>query len=1125
MRIKFSAQRASWIMSALMLPFFMLFFQASFAGVSDVEEQGVLQRKISFQVENMKIKNVLKIIEQHAAARFGYQPQLVDSNRMVSLMVEDTPVISVLNMLFDSSIKFDEVGSMIIFKPAATNVEIFATISGKVTDAETGEALPGVNVLVKGTANGTSTDIEGKYTLQAENSEAVLVFTFVGYESQEVPLNSRVIIDVQLAAEKKQLQEVVVVGYGTQRKIDVTGAVVSVKAEDMLTKPVTNALEGLQGRVAGVDVSLNSGAPGGLPTVVIRGVGSLNSSTNPLYIVDGVAMSDIRFLNPYDIQNVEVLKDASSASIYGARGSNGVILITTKRGGVGQRANVTYDGSFSVGELPRELPVLNSREFLDVLRGGMANNPIWGVAPKTLITTNPLIFNADGSPKYNTNWQRETTRTAISNNHEIGIQTKGENSSTGIFLNYSYNQGIMINSDLRRYYLKLANDTKISKWLDFGINALVNSSGENFVPPCTGGNSPTRTMIEYPSIFPVKYPDGTWAHNQQASDLSFLDTAENPVKALQQQTNLINRTEIFGNTFLNFKIAKGLEFKTQFGMDYLNSTTRYYSPSTLINSATQRGVASINNSQTFYWQQENFLSFKRQFGLHSINAVGGASWQANTVRTLGASTQYFVDDYYRENNLGAGAQPNTPSSNYTYWSINSYFLRAGYTYADKYMLTLSGRIDGSSRFGKSNKYGAFPAIGVGYVLSKENFMKDFSTIDYLKLRASYGETGNTEIGSYQSLATMQSGTTLLNGQRVNTAYVGRLPNPDLKWEKSKQFDIGFELEMYNSRITLEMDYYHKLTSDLLLNKPIPTSTGYQSVLTNIGSVSNRGADIGLQTWNVKTGHFDWKTSFIANYNKNRVEKLGSNDEDIFPGPYWNPVPNGFTILRVGEPVGSFWGYERLGTWSTADVAAAKAADPNFSKRPGEEKESNDKKIVGKGQPDWSGSFINNFRYKNFDFMMDLQFSQGASVVQAFLFSSEDRTGYSNSLKTVLNSWTPQNQNTPIQQLRFAPSAGQAAIFDTHWVGDGSFMRGRNLALGYTLGNSALERLKIKRLRFYISAQNLFLIKAKSYLGYDPQNITFNFDTQGQGAPPYGQNIEFYQYPKARTFTMGVNVNF
>src|SRR6218665_3027063 len=598
-------------------------------------------------------------------------------------------------------------------------------VSGQVTDAASGESLPGVNVAVKGTSNGTSTDADGKYTLQVEEAEAVLVFTFVGYESQEVSLNSRAVIDIQLAPEKKQLQEVVVVGYGTQRKIDVTGAVVSVKAEDMLTKPVTNALEGLQGRVAGVDVSLNSGAPGGLPTVVIRGVGSLNSSTNPLYIVDGVAMSDIRFLNPYDIQNVEVLKDASSASIYGARGSNGVILITTKRGGSQKGASISYDGSFSVGNLPRELPVLNSNEFLDVLRGGMANNSIWDVDTKTLITTDSKIFNPDGSPKYNTNWQRETTRTAVSNNHQIGIQTRSENSSTGVFFNYSYNQGIMINSDLRRYYVKLANDTKINKWLDFGINTMVNSSAENFVPPSTGGNSPTRTMIEYPSIFPVKYPDGTWSHNQQVPDLAFLDVAENPVKVLQQQTNLIKRAEIFGNTFLNFKIAKGLEFKTQFGIDYLNSTTNFYSPSTLLNySATQRGVASINNSQTFYWQQENFLSFKRQFGLHNINAVGGASWQTNTVQSVGASTQYFVDDYYRESNLGAGAQPNTPTSNYAQWSINSYFLRAGYTYADKYMLTLSGRIDGSSRFGKLNKYGTFPAIGVGYVLSKENFMKN-----------------------------------------------------------------------------------------------------------------------------------------------------------------------------------------------------------------------------------------------------------------------------------------------------------------------------------------------------------------------------------------------------------------
>jgi hypothetical protein len=363
--------------------------------------------------------------------------------------------------------------------------------------------------------------------------------------------------------------------------------------------------------------------------------------------------------------------------------------------------------------------------------------------------------------------------------------------------------------------------------------------------------------------------------------------------------------------------------------------------------------------------------------------------------------------------------------------------------------------------------------------------------------------------------------------------VNGLPNPNLKWEKTQQTDVGFEMQLFNF-ISLEADYYYKKTTDLLLNKPIPTSTGFQGVLSNIGSLSNQGFDMAITSKNIKTSNFSWSTTFIANYNKNKVLKLGANNEDIFPGPFWGPVSDGFTILRVGEAAGSFWGYKRLGTWSIADVASAKAADPNFSKKPGEEKESAEKTILGKGQPNWTGSLVNNFQYKNFDLLVDLQFSQGASVVQAFLFSAEDRTGYSNSVKTVLNAWTPDHQNTPIQQFRFAPDAGQSAAFDSHWVGNGSFIRGRNVALGYNLNGPMLSALKIKRARVYISSQNLFLIKSPSYQGYDPQSVSFSWNTQGtqgtsalgvQPSPPFGQNIEFYQYPKARTFTLGLNVTF
>jgi len=993
-----------------------------------------------------------------------------------------------------------------------------AVRTGHVTD-ENGKPLAGVSVTIKGQKTGATTDDNGNYQLSVEGNQK-LVFSFVGYSTLEQPAAQAGMIS--LKPSRTNIDSVVVVGYGTARRVDVTGAVTTVKSSEILAQPITNALEGLQGRVAGVDISLNSGAPGGLASVIIRGIGSINSSTDPLYVVDGVAMTNIQYLNPYDIQNVEVLKDASSTSIYGARGSNGVILITTKRGSSQRGTTVSYDASVSMGHLQHEMKVLDSKQWLQVLAGGMANNALWGAAPRTLDLSDTRLFNADGSPKYNTDWQKASTRTAVSNNHELSIQTRGENSSTGVFLNYTYNQGIMLNSDIRRYNVRFTHDAKLAKWVDFGANVLVNYSKENEVDPTTGANTPTRTMIEMPPIFPVKFPDGSWANNQVSSTFSFLDAAENPAKVLLQQTRLNTRTQIFGNAFFNFHLTKDLDFKTQFGTDIQNNQADYYSPSDLLNiSANQKGVASINSEQYSYWQQENYLTYKKTFGEHHINALAGASWQERIDEQLNGSTQYFSDDYYRQYNLGAGSQPNSPTSSYDRWSINSYFARVGYNYADRYLLTLTERIDGSSRFGADNKYGYFPSVGAGWVLSKEDFLSAIPAINYLKVRASYGLTGNTEIGSYQSLATIGSGTTLINGNRAASSSINGLANPDLKWEKTAQTDVGFELQLLNGRIALEGDYYYKKTTDLLLNKPIPNSTGFSGVLSNIGAMSNRGVDLMLSTRNIEGRDFGWTTSFTANFNKNKVLSLGNNNEDIFPGPYWGPVSDGFTILRVGAPAGSFWGYKRLGTYSTEDVAKGLAADPNFPYHAGEEKESADKYILGHGSPNWNGSLVNTFRYKGFDLMIDLQYSQGASIAQAFLFSSEDRTGYSNSLVTELNAWTPQHQNTDIQQLRFAPDAGQSASFDSHWVANGSFIRGRNLVLGYNMTPGMLEKVHIKRLRFYLSAQNLFLIVSSQYKGYDPQSVSWNTPN----APPFGQNIEFYQYPKARTFTAGVNMSF
>lgn len=991
-------------------------------------------------------------------------------------------------------------------------------ISGTVIDGETNTPLPGVNILAKGTNVGTVTDIDGEYRLTVPDNVTTLVFSSIGYTTQEVAIEGNNIIDVNLIPDVQSLQEVVVVGYGTQKKSDLTGAVGMVDAEELLKAPISNPLQGLKGKVAGVNVFLNSGAPTSSPRVIIRGVGTVNSSSGPLYVVDGVVMETIEYLNPNDIQSMEVLKDASSTAIYGARGANGVILITTRRGAQTEGVTIGYEGYVNVGVLPRKMDVLNSEEWLEVVERGFANVPQYTDEEAPAFTTDDdRLFDANGNPLYDTDWQEEATRTALSHNHQLSIQQKGEKSSFGAFLNYSDLEGIMLNSWLERYSGKVAYDAKPKEWLSLGINLLANYTRENEVEEGGGAQVPRRTMIEMPPIFPVKFPDGTWTNSSMISDPYNLEAMANPVHVLETQDRFRKRTQLFGNTYLTFHLAEGLDLRTQFGFDKRVNLYQEYSPNDLTNISAPLGYAYQRNQNINYWQEETYLNFNRDIGDHRINGVLGLSWQERTEENFEVSAQGFADNIFRFNSIQAGSQPGAPNSYYDRWSLNSYFLRGSYTFRDKYLLTLTGRLDGSSRFGANNKYGFFPSAGVGWIVSNESFWGETNLINQFKIRSSYGVTGNTEIPTYQSLATVSSETILLNGGRTTQTYVNRLPNPNLRWEKTQQFDIGFNLSLIQSRVALEFDYYYKLTTDLLLDRPVPHTTGFDAVRDNIGSVSNRGIEMLLNTVNVESRDFSWQSSLNFNYNQNRIEALGENDEDIFPGPNW--VSGSQTILRVGEPLSSFWGYRRLGIWGTDE--AAEAAEVGAV--PGEAKRSEERTIIGNGLPNWTGAFINNVRYKNFDFTLDLQFVAGVDILQQYYHSVEDRTGIANGLATQLyEAWTPQNQNTMVQQIRNAAYAGQNSQVDDHWVADGSYLRGNLISLGYTINNDLLSKWNLKNLRVYANVQNAFLITADEFQGYDPEGTSW--DPTGEGGI-WGQNIFFFQYPRPRTFTLGVNVRF
>lgn len=997
------------------------------------------------------------------------------------------------------------------------------TITGKVLD-ENGSPLPGASVVEKGTINGTQTDFDGNFTLTISNDASTLEVSYIGYGKKEIAIDNQTTFTVQLTPEASSLDEVVVVGYGTTRKSEITGAVGMVSSEQISEQPSVNPLQNLRGKIAGVTVFTNSGAPGGNNKVLIRGQGTINASTQPLYVVDGLQTDNIDYLNPSDIVSMEVLKDASSAAIYGARGANGVVLITTQGGLKEKGLSIEFKTNLSAGVLARKKNSLyrpmNSEEFMDVQRIAVENAPYFkdyppGEEPK-LTLDNDLLFDSQGNPLYNTDWEKEVTRTAFSFDNHLSIRSGSEKTSTGLFINYTDNNGIIKTSSMKRADVKFSYDATLAKWLTMGTVFRLAQVWES-VPEVEGSGvtAISRAITEFEPIFPIRWPDGTYSNSTQTQGTSLvLEGAPNPVSVLNEVENLVKRTNIDGNIYGDIHFTPDLTLRTQFGFVNKAYQNKYYASKEILGLGYPDGRARIYNSSSTFWQNENYLTYKKTLDKSRLTAMLGASWQAYNINDSNISVYGYNNDFFKYNNVGVAENSNPPQSDYSDWSMNSYFFRGNYTYNDKYTATITGRMDGSSKFGSNNKYAFFPSAGVSWNVTKENFMSDVKAIDMLRFRASYGITGNSDIGSYSSLATINSGTNLIGGELRSTSALARLANPDLKWEKNSQVNVGFSLAAFNNVLEIEADYYYKLTSDLLLDRPIPSTTGFTSIVDNIGEVSNRGLDLTISTRNIETPNFSWNTSFTVNYNKNRVEALGENDEDIFPGPFW--VGGSQTILRVGEPVSSFWGQVREGVYGTDEADAAAAV----GKLPGEIKRSDEKQIIGKGLPDYRGSFVNRFNFGQFDAVIDLQFSLGADILQQFVTTAEDRQALTNGFKTQLyDGWTPEHQNTSVPMIRHTVLSGQDLAVDSHWVSDGSYLRGNLISLGYNFDNNILDVLGVNNFRVSLAMENAFVIHSKDFKGYDPESNGQWDDSN------FSQNIFFYSYPKARTLVFGLSVKF
>ena len=1063
--------------------------------------------------------------------------------------------------------------------PAGTVDEVMAVQQGKkvtgvVVDG-TGEPVIGANVVVKGTTNGTITDFDGNYTIEGVPADGVLVISYIGYLSQEIPVGNQSAINVTLKEDTQTLDEVVVVGYGTMRKSDVTGSISTAKGEEMLKAQNFSALDNLRGKAAGVNIFSNSSQPGAYGSrVVIRGQATINASSDPLYVVDGVVMENFYLMNPNDIESMEVLKDASATAIYGARGANGVIMVTTKRGNKEGGTKVSYSGSVSLAHRARKMDTMNAQEWCDAFMQGIENENRWGSDkdgnPFNWSTnradwfTDRRFFDSNGNPLYDTDWQDEATRTAISHNHQLNVQQGGEKSSMGAFLNYTDNQGIMLNTYSKRLNAKIAYDANPTTWLSTAINLAVNHTWGNSTPEDGGGQDARRTMIEMVPWMPVQYNGKYTSTNTPEGMPMDFEAMSNPVHILKTYKNMNYNTKVFGNAALTFHIIEGLDLKTQFGVDANFKTLHKYMPSDLVNLAyDQHGRAERYHANTLYWQEETYLTYNKTIGEHRINAMAGLSWQERKYDYSRMYTENFTTDFFEDFNMDAGTKPDAPKTYWERWAMNSYFLRFAYTFKDRYSATITGRYDGSSKFGKNNKYAFFPSAGLAWNITQEDFMSDQNTISNLKLHTSYGLTGNSEIGVYKSLATVKSETLLLNGTRNSYSYLNRLPNSDLKWEKTAQFDIGFDLGLFNNRITLDASYYNKKTSDLLLDAPVPHTTGFETVYKNIGSIRNRGLEIAISSTNIRNKHFTWTTDFNISFNRSKVLRIDGENE------YYQTSVSGGTnssvLYRaiVGHSLGEMYGYKTNGVYTTDDFVQNgdkyvlkdgviyqkgsvktqyKPGDIKYVNTTGQTDDkgtpvynSDDMTVIGNANPDFTGGFKNTFSYKGFDLSVFMVFSYGNDI---FNMSTQRFVGpyqpYQNMLADAANRFTlldPRTGKEAMDLNRIAElnpnqhdlnilwsihNDNRAAITTPldRFVEDGSYLRISTITLGYTFPKKWLSKAFISNLRLYCTLNNPFTIT--NYSGYDPEvSKESSILTPG---------IDDSSYPRSKGFVFGINLS-
>lgn len=1079
---------------------------------------GALSQKVTIQGRNMSLPDVFNQVKKQTGYSFLYNETLLKKTSRVTLNLLNVSLPAALEHCFsDQPVSYVIINKTIVLreKDEKFNVKIEESqipppiiVRGKVTDSK-GAGLEGVTVSVKGRAISTMTDKLGNYSVDVERENAILVFSYVGFKTQELGASSGQELHVQLEEDVRGLNQVVVVGYGTRSKRSVSGSISSVKAEDIKVTPVANLAQGLQGRVAGLDMRQNSGTPGGNISVRIRGTNSINGTSEPLYVIDGIQISAISAINtanplsqinPSDIESVEILKDAAATAIYGARAANGVVLITTKRGKNGV-TNITYDGYIGQQETTKKLDILNASEFAQLENDTYAPNVIYP-DPK---------FVGEG-----TNYLDLILRKGKIQNHQLSLTSGNEKTQVALGLNYFNQEGIIQNSDYKRYALRLNMDQKISNRFRAGTSLYFTNTKENRVRAGGTGVNVTsaregilgRAVAAPPTLLPFRANGLAYPFADQFNG-RYRETI-NPMAELARK-DLITTNRFLANAYLEIALITGLTYRASFNGDIASGLNEVYSPRyivdslTLANPSAINGNASNNSSYTTSLLHESILTYKKTLGEHAVNVTAVYAIQTDKFQSNNQNASGFGNDYTQNWSTGS-ASTYTVSSGQTKSDLESYMTRIGYGYKDRYFLDATARVDGSSKFGANNKYGFFPAVSAAWRIIDESFMKSLHVFNDLKLRASYGITGNAgAIGPYGSLATVSSGT--YNYNFNNTTLIGTYPtglaNPDLRWEQATQLDVGVDFSLFNNRLNGVVDYYHKRTDDLLFSKTISMSSGYTSLTGNYGSIENKGWEFAL-SGKILTGELKWDASTNFTFNRNKVLKLDGVRDEIQQSTY--------SILKVGHPLGLYRVYIIDGINQTGDVflpgydartGGFKLKDVNQDKKISNE----DLVLVGNAQPKYFFGFSTSLRYKNFDFSSFIQGVQGSSLFNAFRFTFETPSGQVNLLAGMVDRWSPTNPSNSYVK----GAQGTNLPIGDKWVEDNSYIRVKNITLGYTLNKIKFT----KGIRAYVSANNIFTIT--DYQGWDPESNSFG-----------SSNALFYDngtYPAAKSFVIGLQANF